>query len=183
MKYVMQLGVAVLTAAILTTGCMPPGAMNSALYPRSGLEQPRANNNGQQNYLPLDWDRWSSKLYPEEFFGKSFVVEGYYYRGETAFGITDSISFVVYEKSLTDWGKDAMAAAKRGQYPSLDNQPYERSVAVNAPLSMRDTFYKLKSGSRIRVYGHVVNPYARSVFHGGVVMSLLVLQAERVEVL
>lgn len=169
-----------LTFLILTTfvvtlsiaSCVPYGATTSPQLKRSAAPT---------TYEPVDFAKWASGLYPDEFFGKSVVVDGYYNRSPLAgMNISDSISFSVSEKSTQELQREAMASARRGEYIGLSEI---HVIPVVAPISMRDTFYKLQPGSRIRVYGQVINPYSRSVFHGRVVSSSLQVQAQRVQVL
>ena len=73
-----------------------------------------------QSYQPLDFKKWASGMYADEFFGKAVVVDGYIIKNTTMGTISSDIQFSVTEKPPTRW---------RGM-PEM--------VIVSAPMSMRD---------------------------------------------
>jgi hypothetical protein len=159
-------------AALFTPGCVPSGTTASKQLVRS---------DAARTYQPVNFSKWASGLYPDEFFGKHVIVEGYYNPNPfPGIAISNTISFSISEKSTQQIQSEAMAGARSGRYIGPSDI---HVVAAVAPISMRDTFYELEPGAHIRVYGHVTNPYSRSVFHGRVVTSSLQVQTERIEVL
>ena len=144
-----------LVATLSTTGCVNhiPQTMGTAPpVPKT------------QSYQPLDFKKWGSGMYADEFFGKAVVVDGYIMKDETMGIISSDIQFAVIEKPPKRWS---------GGIPAM--------VIVSAPMSMRDIIYPIKNTERVRVFGIVQNPYSTSVFTGQVVSSMLIVRADRIE--
>ena len=127
-------------------------------------------------YQPVDFKKWASGMYADEFFGKAVVVDGHVMKSPAYGSIQSSITFYVREKSL-----DQVRRLARTSHIEATNEIMQ-FVTISAPLSMRDTVFQLSDDQRVRVYGVVVNPYARSALTGQVTMSALQVQADRIEV-
>lgn len=165
----------VMFATLLTGGCMPPGAVGIAttVAPRQA-----------QAYVPVDFQKWHSGMYADEFFGKAVVVEGYFQKNPMAGMYQGSdIVFLVREKSISQLQQAAQKAAKQGTAMSPLDTTQFMSIPITAPLAMRDVIYPIQNEQHVRVYGVVVNPYMRSALTGQITMSTLQVRAESIEVL
>jgi hypothetical protein len=164
---------ALILATLLTAGCMPPGTVG--MTAATAQQQP-------QSYMPVDFKKWHSGMYADEFFGKAVVIEGYFGKNPIASMYQGSdITFFVREKSISQLQQAAQRAAMRGAPMSpLDTQLMP--ISITAPLAMRDVIYPIQDEQRVRVYGVVVNPYMQSALTRQVTMSTLQVRAERVEV-
>ncbi len=118
----------------------------------------------KQSYQPLDFKKWASGMYADEFFGKAVVVDGYIIKTPTMGTVSSDIQFSVSEKPPMRWS---------GGMPAM--------VIVSAPMSMRDVIYPIENAERVRVFGVVQNPYSTSVFTRQVVSSMLIVRADRIE--
>jgi hypothetical protein len=159
-------------------GCVGP--MPGSL---SGIPYTPASHSYQQttrHYQPVDFKKWASGMYPDEFFGKAVVVDGYFFRAPYAGQIGSDIHFSVMERSQAQIQRAARRAAMHGNYAATMTD--FATIPVSAPLSMRDTIYPIKNNQHVRVYGVVVNPYSTSIFTRQVVASSLLVKADRVEV-
>jgi len=173
----------VVAAATIMTGCVPtmPVGMTSAPAPL-----PR------ESYMPMDFQKWSSGLYGDQFIGKPVIVEGYFMKlqGMAGHAIQASdINFYVIEKSIAQQQKAAQQAARRGA-PTYQPDAQPGLVSITAPLSMRDVIYSIQDQQRVRVYGVVVEPlskYAlpaswRSVMATQLPTSPLQVRADQIEI-
>jgi hypothetical protein len=129
----------------------------------------------------VDFKKWNSGMYADEFIGKPVLVEGYFQKNPMAGSYQGSdIIFSVLEKSSSQMVRLQQRWAAGDRTESVTDML--SLITVTAPLAMRDVIYPIRDEQRVRVYGVVVNPYATSVFTGRVVMSALTVRADRVEI-
>lgn len=131
---------------------------------------------GVRAYQPIDFKKWTSGMYADQFLGKAVVVDGYFRKAPTAGAVMSDIFFVVGKYSIPQ-----MQDLERRSPGAIIHAVHEQ-IPISAPLSMRDTVFALSNDQRIRVYGVVVNPFSTSVFTKQVVMSTLRVNADRIEV-
>lgn len=157
--------------ATAMTGCMVPlpVGMISESEPLS-----------PQSYMPIDFKKWNSGMFADEFVGKPVLVDGYFQKSPMAASLQGSdISFNVFEKSMAQM-QHAERRIAGGSGESLIDM--FRPIMVTAPLAMREIIYPIQDYQRVRVYGVAVNPYGRSVFTRQITMSTLMVRAHKVEV-
>lgn len=134
-----------------------------------------------RSYQPLNFKKWGSGLYADEFFGKAVIVDGYIMKNPSAGmgSINSEIRLHVSEYSL----KQMQASAHRAyKDPIMMNQMVSSAVTVIAPLSMRDLVFNFENEQRVRVYGVVGSIYSSNVFTPQMVKGALLVRADRIEV-
>lgn len=132
-----------------------------------------------RDYKPVDYKKWVSGLYADEFIGKAVIVDGYIQKstvGKTSMmgllgRVGSDIDFHVLEYSHDQIRENAQ---KRGanSYSSAMEMVHSM-IPVTAPKSMRDQIFATNNGQKVRIYGVVVNPFAS--------ISTIRVKAERIE--
>jgi hypothetical protein len=128
------------------------------------------------SYKPVDFRKWASGMYADEYVGQYVVVDGYYLRtGMGSMNQGGMINFAVKSMSAAQIVK----ASQRDPLSMMDRS--SEIIVVQAPLAMRDQIFGLRPEQRIRVYGRAINQLGSSVFTRQVTSSVLFVQASRIE--
>jgi hypothetical protein len=71
MGHFVRFVLAVVAAVSFLVGCV--STLPRTVHTASSTSAPRS-------YQPIDYKKWASGMYPDEFFGKAVVVDGYFFR-------------------------------------------------------------------------------------------------------
>lgn len=147
------------------------------------------------HYVPVDFEKWSSGIYNDEFIGMPVVVEGYI--SKSLLGIRSlagsgnlfkkpRIRFSVSQYSTEDIRKTGMRGDPNAHIESTEM--VFRNISISAPNFMRDQVYALKNKQKIKVYGVVkqistgYGPWAR-IYRRKMANTLpIFVEADRIEV-
>ncbi|MES9834221.1 MAG: hypothetical protein ABW139_18445 [Candidatus Thiodiazotropha sp. DIVDIV] len=147
------------------------------------------------DYKPVDYEKWASGIYNEEFIGQAVIVEGYInkrpaggitpYQG--AFGMFKSprISLFVSQYSYDDIRQTSMRNG--GSAHQESTEMISRMVQVSAPISMRDRIHVLKNRQKVKVYGVVkqigsgIGPWSRIYRRVRSATIPIFVEADRIE--
>ncbi|MCG7866448.1 MAG: hypothetical protein JAY74_08750 [Candidatus Thiodiazotropha taylori] len=112
------------------------------------------------HYVPVDFEKWSSGIYNDEFIGMPVVVEGYISKallGSPIGGFhlfkKPRIRFSVSQYSTEDIRKTRMRGDPNAHIESTEMA--FRNISISAPKFMKDQVYALKNKQKIKVYGVV----------------------------
>ena len=141
----------------------------------SGCVTSPVHQQSPESYEPVDIRKFASGMYPDAFFGKNVVVEGFFHSGSASeynimYSAPSRILFFVKDWTMADLPRMA------GTLPS-------EGVPVFAPLSMRDAVYPLQEDQRIRVYGNVMANRLTSRATGELLSRTLYVRPDKIEVI
>jgi hypothetical protein len=135
----------------------------------------------RQTFKQVDFDKWVSGMYADEYAGQWVVVEGCYQAslfGQASQGAAE-IVFTVLKKAQAETVREMRDAAMSGRVVTPGQTAF---VEIRAPVSMRDAVFALKPDQPIRVYGRCqsLRTFTRMTPQGGGIHSLAV-QAQSIE--
>jgi hypothetical protein len=130
-----------------------------------------SNNNSSRNkyskplvrdYKSIDYKKWTSGLYNDEFVGKAVIVEGYIQKQVLTSGLfgrpSSEISLYVFQYSHDQIRRASINGSKNTH--NKTNDMIRSMIPVSAPKSMRDQIYSLNDQDKVKIYGVVINPSA-----------------------